>query len=72
MLPEQIEMWKRRGWRVDPLYTAPQPDRKPLTDEHIIEWVKSGEYNVTTNDWASHIGFTRAIEAAHGITGGQQ
>jgi hypothetical protein len=33
-----------------------------LTDEEIIEWVESGEYNVTTNDWASHIEFARAIE----------
>lgn len=41
---------------------------EPLTDEQIIEWVKSGEYNVTTNDWASHIDFARAIERAHGIT----
>jgi hypothetical protein len=41
--------------------------RKPLTDEQIIEWVESGEYNVITNDWASHIEFARAIEAAHGI-----
>lgn len=46
-----------------PLYTAPQPRRR-LTDEQIIEWVESGEYNVTTNDWASHIAFARAIEAA--------
>jgi len=34
-----------------------------LTDEEIIEWVESGEYNVITNDWASHIEFARAIEA---------
>ena len=25
MRPDQVEMWKRKGWRVDPLYTAPQP-----------------------------------------------
>ncbi len=34
-----------------------------LTDEEVIEWVESGEYNVITNDWASHIEFARAIEA---------
>ena len=34
-----------------------------LTDDEIIEWVESGEYNVITNDWASHIDFARAIEA---------
>ena len=41
----------------------PEPKRKPLTDEEIIGWVESGEYNVITNDWASHIEFARAIEA---------
>ena len=25
MLLDQVEMWKRKGWRVEPLYTAPQP-----------------------------------------------
>ena len=25
MRPDQVEMWKRKGWRVDHLYTAPQP-----------------------------------------------
>ena len=49
-----------------PLYTAP-PQRKPLQDEKIVRWVASGEYNVITNDWASHIDFARAIERAHGI-----
>ena len=34
-----------------------------LTDEEVIEWVESGEYNVITNDWASHIEFAKAIEA---------
>ena len=43
------------------------PQRKPLTDGQIIEWVESGEYNVITNDWASHIAFARVIESAHGI-----
>ena len=28
MRPEQVEMWKRKGLRVEPLYTAPQTDRK--------------------------------------------
>ncbi len=43
-----------------------QEYKKPwvsLTDEEVIEWVESGEYNVITNDWASHIEFARAIEA---------
>ena len=49
-----------------PLYTRPAV---PLTDEQIIKWIESGEYNVTTNDWASHIAFARAIEAAHKVGG---
>ena len=49
------------------LYAAPQPNRKPLKDKQIIRWITSGEYNVTTNNWASHISFARAVEAAHGI-----
>lgn len=49
------------------LYAAPQPNRKPLKDKQIIRWITSGEYNVTTNDWASHISFARAVEAAHSI-----
>ncbi len=71
-MPSAKNTAEKLGLPLVPLYTAPQPDRQPLTDEHIIEWVRSGEYNVTKNDWASHIEFTRAIEQAHGITGGQQ
>jgi hypothetical protein len=54
------------GWvgsAIDVYTTPPAAQRKPLTDEQIIEWVESGEYNVITNDWASHIEFARAIEA---------
>ena len=25
--PEQVEMWKRKGWAVQPLYTTPQPQQ---------------------------------------------
>jgi hypothetical protein len=38
-----------------------------LTDEKIIEWVESGEYNVITNDWQSHIEFARAVERETGV-----
>ena len=24
-MPERVEMWKRKGWKVEPLYTMPQP-----------------------------------------------
>ncbi len=47
---------------------AEQPAQHPLTDDQIINWVETGEYNVIANDWTSHIEFVRAIEAAHGIT----
>ena len=23
-MPERLEMWKRKGWKVEPLYTTPQ------------------------------------------------
>ena len=49
------------------VYTSHQPTRLPLKDKQIIRWITSGEYNVTTNDWASHINFASAVEAAHGI-----
>lgn len=34
---EQCEIWARKGWKVEPLYTAPQPARQPLTNEQIAE-----------------------------------
>ena len=40
-------------------------ERKPLTDKQIVQL--SLEWPAETNDWASHIDFARAIEAAHGI-----
>lgn len=60
MRPDQVEAWKRKGWNIESLYTAP-PKREPLTEEEIsaIDW-KSGE---TLHD------FARAIERAHGIGG---
>jgi hypothetical protein len=57
-------IYKTAGEDRVPLYTTP-PQRHwvGLTDDEIIEWVESGEYNVITNDWASHIDFARAIES---------
>ena len=49
-----------------PIFARPQA-REPLTDEEIVQL--SQEWPPETNDWASHIDFARAIEAAHGITG---
>jgi len=46
------------------LYTSPPAQRKPLTDEEIM--------NLCASEWASHpIEVARIIEAAHGITGEQ-
>ena len=43
------------------LYTHPQPQREPLTDEQIAEF-----FGVKAVD-ESFVDFVRAIEAAHGI-----
>lgn len=52
-------LWKIGFWEQ---LMAAVPEVEPLTDEEIVEMVTSGEYNVVTNDWASHIEFARAIE----------
>lgn len=97
MRTEQVEMWQRKEWKVEPLYTAPQPTenlrckstqkrlatlwgyvkqeqaRKPLTDEQIIEIAaKTQTAEPGTGGHILPISFARAIEEAHGITGGQQ
>jgi len=65
--------WAKRnprhlGW-VEPLYTAP-PQRKPLTDEEIVEIRISMPHffsspNGRPYGWSIH--YTRVIERAHGI-----
>ena len=98
---EQCEIWARKGWKVEPLYAAPQPTenlrckstqkrlatlwgyekaRQPLTDDHIYMlysnamrgyWVESfHHWKLKKRNEARE--FARAVEAAHGITGGQQ
>ena len=57
-----------------PLYTAPQPvEREPLPSVEIMRIILEVEqqHNVLrgTTNWAAAVG--RAIEAAHGIKGGQ-
>ena len=54
-------------YRNEPLYTAP-PQRKPLTDEKIIQVIDSmpNKFAGFMIDWDLYE-FTRAIEAAHGI-----
>lgn len=57
-------------WSFRPLYTRPQPQREPLTDEQIAEVLIA-----ETNGRSTEIGFktlrafARAIERAHGIGG---
>ena len=53
-------------------FAAPQPDRQPLTDEQIIEIAdKTQTAEPGTDGYILPISFTRAIEQAHSITGGQ-
>ena len=56
-----------------PLYTAPQPARQPLTDEQIKSAVRHlyASNAVAAMASSGDIDTARAIEAAHGITGGQ-
>jgi hypothetical protein len=60
------------------LYTAPQPAKRPLTDEEIFKMVNPTQYHPSAPEgWVRFgfsrkhlIGFARAIERAHGIGGG--
>ena len=57
---------------IEPLYTHPPQQRQPLTDEQIIEMgVECGV--VSEGYWSeAQIEFARAVERAHGITGGKE
>lgn len=59
----------KHGRPLVPLYTAPQPDRQPLTDEQI-QSILDRDFRLYCQLW-EFIDIARAIEAAHGITGGQ-
>jgi hypothetical protein len=56
-----IAKWNRPAWV--PLYTTP-PQRKPLTDEKVVEMLGNLRESITGNVF---LAFARAIEAAHGI-----
>lgn len=45
---EQVEMWKRKGWTVQPLYTHPQPAAQwvGLTDDDYQELLEVREWGV--------------------------
>ena len=53
-----LERWPHRR-----LYTAP-PQRKPLTDDEVVEVLGNVRESITGNVF---LAFARAIEAAHGI-----
>ena len=62
------------GWEIRPVYLAPQPvAREPLPSVEIMRIVMGVEQQHNflrgTTNWAAAVG--RAIEAAHGIKGGQ-
>jgi hypothetical protein len=73
--PEQVEMWKRKGWTVQPLYTTPPGGRQSedcltaaqrqwvgLTDEEIGSAYEEAAAKI--NYCApSHVQISRAIEA---------
>jgi hypothetical protein len=51
------------GWQ--PLYTHPQPERKPLPPETILDLIP-----IEQNDWSKerlYLWFARAVERAHVI-----
>jgi hypothetical protein len=47
--------------------TATPQQRKPLTDEQILELNFDGEFCTLCDDDEAILNFARAIEAAHGI-----
>ena len=70
-MPSAKNTAEKLGLPLVPLYTAPQTDRKPLTDEQIIEIAdKTQTAEPGTDGYILPISFARAIEQAHGITGG--
>ena len=71
-MPSAKNTAEKLGLPLVPLYTAPQPARKPLTDEQIIEIAdKTQTAEPGTDGYILPISFARAIEQAHSITGGQ-
>jgi hypothetical protein len=63
--PSEYEIISKDGDKAIPLYTSPPP-RQPLTDEEIRA-VYGDDLQYRDGDYMR---FARAIEAAHGITGG--
>lgn len=78
MCPEDPERETAFSWKAGhcencgkqriPLYTAP-PQRKPLTDDEILEMVRAAPALGSAEDEWLHV--ARAIERAHGIGEGE-
>ena len=57
--------WRNRDWEL----VATPPQRKPLTDEEVIDIGTQCQWYDGDCERFDSIGFARAIEAAHGIKG---
>ena len=57
--PEQVEMWKRKGWTVQPLYTTP-PALNPLPEQAIVDLLPA---SIPAQYDGALIDFARVIEA---------
>jgi hypothetical protein len=76
---EQCEMWERKGWRVEPLYTAPQPARQPLKDDaKRLDWlmlnISGAEFRrigIEYSGICTRKDIDNAIERENGITESQ-
>ena len=56
--------WNSEWWKFEPLYTTP-PQRKPLTDEEIMNIAKVSCIGISPHE--DTLNFAKVIEAVHGI-----
>jgi hypothetical protein len=56
--------WNPEWWKFEPLYTT-LPQRKPLTDEEIMNIAKVSCIGISPHE--DTLNFAKVIEAAHGI-----
>jgi hypothetical protein len=61
---EAVEALCLKGWIAEPLYTRPEPSRKPMTEEEIDEELETNEY-YCAKSFADGVRFA---EKHHGIT----
>jgi hypothetical protein len=62
-----LPYWIRRGWDVEPLYTRPEPARKPLSEEEIKAHCDESDMG-TAGRTLCRLG-VRFAEKHHGIGG---